>query len=356
MISFKFLLSTQLSTLVLSLALLPAKGCTAQPHASAQNEKELASQPATSQKKKVSAAPKAVSSDSVSSDNTSSSNNAISSAASVKNAVSADKIVSDATFKPADKQKITSLLKEASALKEKPKSWMLWFGKKFLGVPYVGGTLDAAKDEKLVINTSELDCTTYVEMVTALTRTLEKGKTSFADFCEELKHVRYIGGDIAYEKRQHYFTVWINDNVDEGIITDIQQNPPFTKVQHIQVNWMTTHPSSYKMLNGNSSRLKGIKVLEASINGKSYRYIPKESIVDNSLFRKTIHDGDIIVIITNKKGLDTTHIGLASWHQDGLHLLNASSIHKKVIDEPMTLRTYMMKHPSQIGIRVCRVK
>jgi hypothetical protein len=39
-----------------------------------------------------------------------------------------------------------------------------------------------------------------------------------------------------------------------------------------------------------------------------------------------------------------------------LHLLNASSIHKKVIDEPMTLYTYMHKHPVQIGIRVCRVQ
>ena len=64
---------------------------------------------------------------------------------------------------------------------------------------------------------------------------------------------------------------------------------------------------------------------------------------------------DNVTIITNKKGLDTTHIGLASWHADGLHLLNASSIHKKVIDEPMTLYTYMQKHPSQIGIRACRV-
>lgn len=47
---------------------------------------------------------------------------------------------------------------------------MLWFGKKFIGVPYVGGTLDRAEEEKLVINTSELDCTTFVEIVTALTR------------------------------------------------------------------------------------------------------------------------------------------------------------------------------------------
>lgn len=260
------------------------------------------------------------------------------------------------TYQEADKQRIVALLQEAAHLKTQPKSWMLWFGKKFIGVPYVGGTLDAAQKEKLVINTTQLDCTTYVEMVAALARCAELKQTHFQDFCEQLRHLRYIQGKIAYEKRQHYFTVWINDNVSEGILTDIQQNPPFTAVQRIHVDWMSTHQSNYKMLRGHADRLKGIKALENSINGKTYRYIPKSAIADTPLFRKTIHDGDIIVIITNKKGLDTSHIGIASWHQDGLHLLNASSIHKKVIDEPMTLRTYMMKHPSQIGIRVCRIK
>lgn len=262
----------------------------------------------------------------------------------------------DATYSQSDISRINSLLREASQLKEKPKSWMLWFGKKFIGVPYVGGTLDRAEEEKLVINTSELDCTTFVEIVTALTRCMSgNGKRDFSDFCRQLQHVRYINGEIAYEKRQHYFTVWISDNAEEGIVTDIQNNPPFTKVQHVSVNWMTTHQQSYKMLKNNAKRLQGIKALEEQISGKSYRYIPKEQIVDSRLFRNAIHNGDILVMITNKKGLDTTHIGIASWHQDGLHMLNASSIHKKVIDEPMLLRTYMMKHPSQIGIRVCRV-
>ena len=262
----------------------------------------------------------------------------------------------DATYSQSDISRINSLLREASQLKEKPKSWMLWFGKKFIGVPYVGGTLDRAEEEKLVINTSELDCTTFVEIVTALTRCMSgNGKRDFSDFCRQLQHVRYINGEIAYEKRQHYFTVWISDNAEEGIVTDIQNNPPFTKVQHVSVNWMTTHQQSYKMLKNNAKRLQGIKALEEQISGKSYRYIPKEQIVDSRLFRNTIHNGDILVMITNNKGLDTTHIGIASWHQDGLHMLNASSIHKKVIDEPMLLRTYMMKYPSQIGIRVCRV-
>lgn len=155
----------------------------------------------------------------------------------------------DATYSQSDISRINSLLREASQLKEKPKSWMLWFGKKFIGVPYVGGTLDRAEEEKLVINTSELDCTTFVEIVTALTRCMSgNGKRDFSDFCRQLQNVRYINGEIAYEKRQHYFTVWISDNAEEGIVTDIQNNPPFTKVQHVSVNWMTTHQQSYKML------------------------------------------------------------------------------------------------------------
>ena len=77
---------------------------------------------------------------------------------------SSDKVVShrtddtahyqvDATYSQSDISRINSLLREASQLKEKPKSWMLWFGKKFIGVPYVGGTLDRAEEEKMIINT-----------------------------------------------------------------------------------------------------------------------------------------------------------------------------------------------------------
>lgn len=260
-----------------------------------------------------------------------------------------------ATFEAADSVRIVSLLREAATLRQKPKSWMLWFGKKFAGVPYVGGTLDRAAREELVVNTRELDCTTYVEMVTALTMCAKKHDTSFASFCQNLRHVRYIGGEVAYVKRQHYFTVWINDNVKEGIVSDIQTNPPFTALQRVSIDWMSTHQKSYKMLSAHPQWLAGIKAMERSVSGKRYRYIPKAQIANNALFRQTIHDGDIIVIVTHKKGLDTTHIGIASWHSDGLHLLNASSIHKQVIDEPMTLRTYMSKHPVQIGIRVCRV-
>lgn len=261
-----------------------------------------------------------------------------------------------ATYQKKDSLCIVNLLKEAKRQSVCPKDgWMLWFGKKFVGVPYVGGTLDRDTMERLVVNTRELDCTTYVEIVLALAQCATHKEYTFANFCNRLRHVRYINGEPTYTKRQHYFTIWIDDNEREGIVKDVHPNPPFTAVQKIHINWMSTHVANYKMLSAHPAWLSGIKSLENSVNGKSYRYIPKASIANTALFRNTIKNGDIIAIITNKKGLDTTHIGLASWHPDGLHLLNASSIHKKVIDEPMLLRTYMSKHPVQIGIRVCRI-
>lgn len=271
---------------------------------------------------------------------------------------STDAAATDAgvTCQREDSLRIVSLLREAAQLPQEPASWMMWFGRKFIGVPYVAGTLDAASEERLVVNTRQLDCTTFVELATALTLCAKNHETSFAQFCRRLRHVRYVGGEVSYVKRQHYFTLWVDENAGEGIVADIQANPPFTAVQTVQVNWMTTHPANYRMLATHPQWRAGIRALEQRINGRQYRYVPKGEIRNNQLFRNTIHDGDIILIITQKKGLDTTHIGIASWHADGLHLLNASSIHHQVVDEPMTLYQYMQRHPSQIGIRACRVR
>ena len=70
---------------------------------------------------------------------------------------------------------------------------------------------------------------------------------------------------------------------------------------------------------------------------------------------KCVQDGDILALVTNKSGLDVSHVGFAEWGKDGkLYLLDASSIHKKVVLESITLYQYAQQHPSMLGIRVIR--
>ena len=255
-----------------------------------------------------------------------------------------------------DMERIERLLVEATKL-PKDSNLMLHFGKQFLGVPYVAHTLDRnTVEETLTINTSELDCTTFVENVLALTLCAKRGETKFSDFENQLQQIRYRNGKVEYTRRLHYFTFWIEDNVRMGYVTKVEsQYMPFTAVQRVKVDYMTKHVKDYAMLSAHPEWLGGIKEMESIITGNFFRYIPKKNINNSNILRQTIKDGDIIAILTKKKGLDTSHIGIAVWQKDGLHLMNASSIHKKVVIEPMLLQNYMKKHPSQIGIRLCRV-
>lgn len=234
----------------------------------------------------------------------------------------------------------------------------LFFAKKFLGRPYVAHTLEGNDPEQLVINTRQLDCTTLVENVVALTLCTQRRTLSYFDFKHALIDMRYRRGIIKdYTSRIHYFTEWITENTQAGIVSELQSPvPPFSAIQKVSVGYMSKHPQSYEALKGHPEYVNAIREMEQRVSGQQFRYIPKAEVKNTKLLRQTIKDGDIIAITCKKTGLDIAHLGFAVWQKDGLHLLNASMIHKKVVLEPMTLYQYLQKHPSHTGIRIIRIK
>ena len=58
---------------------------------------------------------------------------------------------------------------------------ILWFARKFINIPYVASTLEIADPEQLVVNLTQLDCTTLVETVLALAITQREGGKTFED-------------------------------------------------------------------------------------------------------------------------------------------------------------------------------
>lgn len=255
------------------------------------------------------------------------------------------------TYCKADSTEIVSLLQSG-----KPST--LHFANQLLGRPYVAHTLEVNDDERLVVNTRELDCTTLVETVTALTLCAQNGKSTFADYCNMLRKLRYRQGkQTDYTSRLHYFSDWIEDKSQMRFVTEIQQcTPPFTAIQKLNINYMSQHTSAYAALKKHPEFIKQITVQERALTGRQYRYIPKSAIKNTALLRCIICNGDIIAITCKKPGLDIAHLGFAVWKKDGLHLLNASQLHKKVVLEPMTLEQYLSKHPSHTGIRIIRIQ
>lgn len=223
-------------------------------------------------------------------------------------------------------------------------------GRLFINRPYKAGTLEGYGKEKLIINVSAFDCTTFVETVLALTRCTVAGKFSNHEFRKHLKSIRYRNGMInGYASRLHYFTDWLSDNQRKKIVTDVSRSlkgKPLRK----KINFMTAHRELYPALE-NKKQLAKMATVERNLSRRTFHIIEKDQI--NAQKRK-IENGDIIAFTTNQEGLDIAHIGFALWQKKSLRLLHASQKEGEVVISKNTLQAYLKSNKKFTGIIIAR--
>jgi len=245
-------------------------------------------------------------------------------------------------------------LAENLDLKSKPISDILVsIGKSFIGTDYKAYTLETEGGEKLIANLTELDCTTFLENVLALSCLIKKDSATFENYLKELTFIRYRSGIInTYTSRLHYFSDWIFDNVKKNVIKDVTKTLGGVGV-NFHLNFMSDHPSLYKHLKENSEFIPVIRKQEESINTRTYFYIPKDRV--NSIEDK-FKEGDLIAFTTSIKGLDISHVGIAVKQKNGrMYLLHAPQPDTKVQITKNPLSDYILNLNKDTGIIVLRV-
>ena len=222
----------------------------------------------------------------------------------------------------------------------------------FIDEKYVGGTLEQGIGEPLFISCTKLDCTTYVELVLAIAKTVNDGSRRFTDVCRNLETIRYRNGkNRGYASRLHYISWWIADSAKTGIIEEITPQISNERLS-LNINFMSTHPGSYPLLAESPEMVKEIEQFEIPYRDIEVSYIPKEKI--GPYVCKEIKAGDIIAITTSITGLDVAHIGFAHYNNGTLCLLHASSNKGKVIKDTTPLSDYLANNRRHTGIRVFR--
>lgn len=261
----------------------------------------------------------------------------------------------DVIYDKSDSMMIEQILHEELAKEHRDTGELILdIAGRFIGCDYVAGTLENGANEPLYVSTTRLDCSTFVELVTAIATSVKNGEESFAAFCRNLEAIRYRGGERnGYDSRLHYTSWWIADNAAKGIISEITEECTHRQ-RTLELDFMSTHPDSYPMLKGNTAMQRRIEELEKPFRGTASSYIPKQ-VLGSSKEICSIKDGDIIALVTTVKGLDIAHVGFAYWKDGNLHLLHASSGKGKVIKDSITLYNYQKEKKSQIGIKVMRV-
>jgi len=223
----------------------------------------------------------------------------------------------------------------------------------FLETPYVAHTLEI-EPEALTVNLSELDCTTFVETVLALSRTIRAGEPTFEKFMSQLQMIRYRYGKIEdYSSRIHYTSEWIAQNQAKGIVKNITKENGGKEI-NFTLNIISSNPDRYKQLKNNEALIKKIKETEKVASALKNFYIPKEQIEANIASFK---NGDIIAFVTTNKGVDISHVAFFYKEQspkEHLTFIHASSSEKKVVIEKLTLEQYTLRSKSNKGIIIAR--
>ncbi len=223
----------------------------------------------------------------------------------------------------------------------------------FIGTPYAAHTIETPDAEIVKVHLSGLDCYTFIESSLAISRLIKEKNYSFSNYLKEIESIRYRSGKLSgWTSRLHYFSDWIYDLSQRGIVKNITKDLggiPYVK----KINFMSANFKAYPKLKNNPAFTDSIKKIESVINKRKYYFIPQDSIAN---IEGKIFSGDILGITTNIPGLDISHTAIAVRLDDGrVHILHAPNVGKKVQISSLPLSEYIKSHKHQTGIMVVRI-
>lgn len=255
-----------------------------------------------------------------------------------------------------DTLEINELLKKgAESGLRTPNQLVAFYANELLGRPYVAHTLEG-ENEMLTINIDQLDCTTFVETLYALTRTTLNGRDSWRDYASNLENLRYRNGEMTdYSSRLHYISEWIVNNRGRGNLVEVTSDIPTADHMVKNINFMTTHKDSYASLKDNPEMVEKIRNFEIGYRNHRMPYIKKQWLNRKDV-KAAFKAGDFVGLVTKVEGLDISHLGIVYKDEAGqIYLLDASMRGGKVQLEKESMFEMLRQSKSNIGLRVFRI-
>ncbi len=227
------------------------------------------------------------------------------------------------------------------------------------GTPYEPYTLDAylraggsPAHELLTLSLTRFDCVTLVESCLAVARLADaQGVPTWKRFGREIERMRYRGGKRrGYTARLHYFSEWISDGEERGLVRDLGAELGGAADAR-PLRFMTEHRPSYPAL-ADDGVFREIGEIERKFDGHSRRVIPTKRIPE---VVNRIETGDVLGFATEIPGLDVTHAAFAYRDKDGaLRVLHAPLSGGVVAITSTTLPEYVAAIRRSTGILVAR--
>jgi hypothetical protein len=195
--------------------------------------------------------------------------------------------------------------------------------RQLLGLPYKTNPLIGSADTAEVFTASldGFDCVTYIETVVALARA-----SDVDGFIEWLRKIRYERGRIQWQRRNHYSTLWIRNNIREGIIRPVS---------------MPAVPTL---------RMERVLNVVPGLDPQRIRVkcIPKKAVPRLERYLQT---GDLIFFASTRKHLDVFHAGIIVRDGNKVLMRHASRSQDGVVEQKLS---EFLKANRMAGVIVAR--
>jgi hypothetical protein len=167
------------------------------------------------------------------------------------------------------------------------------------------------------------DCVTYIETIVALARA-----SNVDDFIEGLRKIRYEHGRVQWERRNHYMTQWIRNNMRSGLIGPVS----------IPVVPILSRERILNVVSGLAAQRTCVKC------------VPKSAV---SLLEPHLQSGDLMFFVSTRKNLDVFHAGIIVRVGSRVFMHHASRSQGLVVEEELNK---FLKANRMTGVIVVRPK
>ena len=178
----------------------------------------------------------------------------------------------------------------------------------FLGHSYEPNPLIGSADTAEVFTASldGFDCVTYIETILALARACDVD-----GFVEWLRRIRYDRGRIQWERRNHYMTLWIRNNVREGIVRTVA----------IPAVPIVSRERVLNVVPGLAARRTRLKC------------VPKPAVRRLAAY---LQSGDLMFFVSTQRNLDVFHAGIIVRDGKSVLMRHASRSRGVVVEEELS--------------------
>lgn len=208
----------------------------------------------------------------------------------------------------------------------------------------------------LRINMDAVSPLMFVNTVIALAKASEMpGNVDINTFSEKFEDIACRRGEYTgFPSIMYHGADWIGDNVSRGNVRELTENYSGVVARTKSLDEMTRKRKDFAAL-ADSSTFEKVRMIEMGFRTHRIPTLKKETIKKKEVL-EDLRNGDIVLLVPNRDGVDIYDIGFVSVENDVPYLIHLSPQTRKVVKEKDDLARYMALMTKHFqGYRILRV-